>query len=388
MNEFATVHTAIADSHMAGTALGLQISEALSTSPDVVILFAAPSYDHAILLKSLQSTCHPEKIIGSTSMGAFTGNFCGETSACALAIRSSEDMQFSLGIGQNVRDASVQAAHDIISSFRPPSPVYRYRYLFLLVDGVMCHTDDFLDQLAVLDERKHLFFGASGADYAQFRHIALFYNTEVFSNAVVALEILSLKPLGIGAAHHWEPSSYDMFVTETEGLRLISIDDAPAVEAFRKYAQERGRTFDISTPRFFLDNLIGMRVTTHDGYKLRVPVRAMDDGSVLCASEIPRGATIRFMSAPLLTALDAVPAATDVALRRFYGQELGAALFFDCAATRLRMGDRFDLELRAVRESLGDARYAGCYTLGQILRTEGQYNGMLNGTPLVCLFPR
>jgi hypothetical protein len=75
------------------------------------------------------------------------------------------------------------------------------------------------------------------------------------------------------------------------------------------------------------------------------------------------------------------------ALAQLKGQRPAAALFFDCAATRLRMGQTFGLELRSLEGALGPVPYAGSNTFGQIARAEGQFSGFHNCTAVVCVIP-
>jgi hypothetical protein len=79
--------------------------------------------------------------------------------------------------------------------------------------------------------------------------------------------------------------------------------------------------------------------------------------------------------------------ATRSALRQLGGQRPAAALFFDCAATRLRMGQQFGGELEQVAAVLGPVPFAGCNTYGQIARAEGQFSGFHNCTAVVCIIP-
>jgi len=69
------------------------------------------------------------------------------------------------------------------------------------------------------------------------------------------------------------------------------------------------------------------------------------------------------------------------------GRKPAVAIFFDCVATRLRMGKEFGFELDAVRSALGDTPFAGCNSIGQIARSEGQMSGFHNCTAVVCVFP-
>lgn len=202
-------------------------------------------------------------------------------------------------------------------------------------------------------------------------------------DAAVGLEILSRRPIGVGVRHGWEPGSRAMRVTEADGMRLVSLNGTAAVEMFEQYAEETKQTFNRADPLpFFLHNVLG--IVTPSGSLLRVPLAVHADGSVQCAAEVPTGATVHIMAPRGLSAL----AATKSALEQMEGSEPEVALFFDCVATRLRMGREFGFELQAVREALGQAEFAGCNTYGQIARAEGQFSGFHNCTAVVAVIPK
>jgi len=70
-----------------------------------------------------------------------------------------------------------------------------------------------------------------------------------------------------------------------------------------------------------------------------------------------------------------------------HGAKPQVALFFDCVATRLRMGAAFGVEMDALQHALGDIDYAGCNTYGQIARADGQFSGFHNCTATIALLP-
>jgi hypothetical protein len=175
-------------------------------------------------------------------------------------------------------------------------------------------------------------------------------------------------------------------VTEAQGNRLVSLNAAPAVEVFEEHAQATGQTFNRADAlSFFLHNVIG--IETGDGYKLRVPLTLNDDGSISCAAEVPAGATVRIMVANAASACEAARQASQAALAGLEGGEHAGSLLFDCAATRLRLGQQFGDELAAVAETLGSDNFAGCNTYGQIARSTGQFSGFHNCTAIVCAIP-
>jgi hypothetical protein len=214
----------------------------------------------------------------------------------------------------------------------------------------------------------------------------VFSGAEVLTDAAVALEILTDKPLGVGVSHGWEPASDAFRVTEAEGLKLVSLNGLPAVEAFQEHATSTGETLDLDSPiPFFLQNILG--IDTGSGYRLRVPLAVHEDGSVHCAAEVPVGSIVRIMKSSDASAAQAAEQATDCALTAIGDARPKAALFFDCVATRLRCGEHFAAEVAAVTNKIGDAALVGCNTHGQIARADGQFEGFHNCTAVVCLFP-
>ena len=106
-----------------------------------------------------------------------------------------------------------------------------------------------------------------------------------------------------------------------------------------------------------------------------------------CAAEIPTGARVHIMKATADSAVTAASNATAAAVKALQGEKPRAALFFDCVATRLRMGDVFGFELESVARMLGGAELVGCNTYGQIARAEGQFGGFHNCTAVVMVLP-
>ena len=387
MTDTAVVYSHETDSARAGKDLGDQIAEKLGDpKPGAVIVFASSKHDYHALLKALSAACSPTVMVGSSSAGEFTSNERGEERACALAIRS-KDMQFAVGVGRGVTGRPREAAAQLVKSLRGRTDHgFPYRSALLMTDALAGHAHDLVEELTVLTSGMYQFFGGGAGDDAQFKRTHVFFGTEAASDAIVALEILSTKPLGVGVAHGWAPASDTLRVTASEGMRVLSLNGMPAIEALEEHARVTGQQLDRAAPLpFFLHNILG--IATEAGFQLRVPLSIGDDGSIACAAEIPVGARVHIMKTTSESAIAAAANATKAALTALGGAKPRAALFFDCVATRLRMGDAFGFELETVSELLGGAEIVGCNTYGQIARAEGQFGGFHNCTAVVCVFP-
>ena len=381
----AAAFTSEAESAVAGQDLGKQIRARLGERPDAVVVFASSKFDYEALLAALRETCQPGVIVGASSAGEFTSKDRAEGSACALAVRST-DLKFSAGLGHGVSKDRAAAAKQVVASFTGVrSQEFKHRTALVMTDALAGHADELIEQLTVETGGAYEFAGGGAGDDAKFSRTHVFCGDKVVTDAVVALESQSNQQLGIGVQHGWVPASEPLRVTSVDGARLISIDGFPAVEAFEQHAERTGQKLDRAAPLpFFLHNIVG--IETPAGHRLRVPLSIDGEGAVTCAAEIPTGAKLHIMSASSMSATDAAADAARSAVRALGGPP-SAALFFDCVATRLRLGDVFGFELEAVQAVLGGGQLVGCNTYGQIARAAGQFGGFHNCTAVVLAFP-
>lgn len=383
MTKSLTVHSKTKDSFSAGKEIGTKIYKELEGAPDALILFSSSRHDFRSLLKGVHESCQPKVLVGSSSAGEFTAHAFDEGAVAAVAFRSS-DMRFNAALGHDLRGDREAAAKEMVRDFKGvANHDYSTKAALVLTDALAGHADDFVERLTKLTVGEYQLFGGGAGDDAKFTKTHVFFGTEAVPNAAVALEILSNKPIGLGVRHSWEPATEPFRVTAADGMRLISLNNISAADVFKDYATKLGETFNPSDPiPFFLHNTLG--IATPAGFKLRVPLSVNPDGSIQCAANVPVGSIVHIMSPRGGSALQATQAAVD----QLQGEKPEVALFFDCVATRLRMGRDFDFELEKVKDALGEASYAGCNTYGQIARSEGQFSGFHNCTAVVAVFPK
>ena len=372
------------DSKLAGTQLATELRRLFGDVPKAVVIFAAPEHNHEDLLLSMQKDLPGALLVGASSAGEFTNATVGQGSVCVLGL-SGDDASFAISIGRGLKDNPAASARQMAAGLATRAPAFPFRSALVMTDALAGHADILVDELTVATAGQHQFFGGGAGDNAQFRRTTVFAGVEVLSDAAVALEILSSKPLGVGVSHGWRPSSEAYRVTEADGMRLISLDGFPAIEMFAEHAEATGQRLDRDDALpHFLHNIIG--IDTGSGHRLRVPLATLEDGSVLCAAEIPTGSLVRIMRTDPASAIQAAERAAAAASSVVKGPAAGA-LFFDCVATRLRMGEEFNTELSSLQKRFSDVPFAGCNTHGQIARAQGQFEGFHNCTAVVCVFP-
>jgi hypothetical protein len=386
MTEVLAAHTDRADAQAAADDLGDQICAGLGGAPDAIILFASCAFDYRALLTALKQRCRPGLLVGASSAGEFTHAKSGTGTASALAIRSSS-MQFAATLGQGISADGRQAARRIVDGFQGLDGRWPHRAALVMTDALAGHAEALVDELTLLTRGSYLLAGGGAGDDAKFSRTHVFLDTEAYNDTAVALEILSQTPIGVGVGHGWTPTGQPLYATEVDGMRLIGLNGMPAVEAFEEHARRTGQAFDRAAPMaFFLHNILG--IDTGEGFRLRVPLAVNADGSVSCAAEIPELSCLHIMETTDTSAAEAGKRATLSAVGALESHEPGAALFFDCVATRLRLGASFDFELQAVGGALAGTPFVGCNTYGQIARSEAQFSGFHNCTAVVLVLSR
>ena len=383
-----TALTTAADSNEAAREIISGVRSAFDgADPHALIVFVSAQHEYERLLGSLREAFPRTCLVGSSSAGEFNGVERSEGAVSVLALHC-EDARFSVGIGRDLAASPARAAAAVSATFAGiGSADYPHKAALVMTDALAGFSDALVEELTLATRGEYSFFGGGAGDDGRFLSTHVFAGGEALRNAVVALEILSSKPIGIGVAHGWEPASPPLRVTEVEGARIISLNGRPAADVFEEHARGNGRSFDRSDPLpFLLHNILG--IATSGGYRLRVPLSVDEQGAVHCAAEVPNGAIVHIMRTSEASALQAAHDATHSALAALGGAEPAVGIVFDCVATRLRLGEAFDRELRACADLLQPAVFAGCNTYGQIARAEGQFEGFHNCTAVVCVLPR
>jgi hypothetical protein len=388
MTDSTVVFTNLRSGKDAGLELGIRIRQKFTDqNPDVVIVFASSVYDYEALLRSLKAVCQPAILVGTSSAGEFTSKDFDVDSACAVAI-SSDEIVFKSGVATGINGDRELVAGQLNDQLTAQDDYkYRYHSAMLFADALSGYTDELIELLTEKTAGKYQFFGGGAGDNANFERTHVFYDEAAYTDAAVILEMLSVKPIGIGTSHGWVPAGPKLKVTASGGRRLISLNARPAVELYQEYAASKGQPLDLTQPiPFFLNNILGIEMG--DTYKLRAPIGVDADGSLIMASDVPVGSYVHIMSSNHEAAKNAAVDATKNALKQLGDTKPNVAIFFDCVATRLRLGEQFDIELDRVTKTLNGVPYAGCNTYGQVARVTGQFSGFQNCSAVVCVIPQ
>jgi hypothetical protein len=304
----------------------------------------------------------------SVVVAAFGGD--GFSVATALAEGASKDLR---GAGAAVASCLAEVED------RP------HRVLLLLTDGLAGDQQEIVrGAYGVLGAGVPLVGGCAGDDLRMTETFQV-YGDRVLTDAVVAAGIASDAPLGIGVRHGWRRVGEPMLVTSSQGNRVYSLDNEPALDVYLRHLglPDLAASSAEDLTRIALTHPLGLGRRAGEEQVRFIGGGDFAERSLTCIAEVPQGALVWLMEGDDASVLDATDAACHDSLLALDGRPAVGVLVFDCIARRGVLGQEgIKTEIDRVAASAGGAPVAGFYTYGEIARTRGM-SGFHNQTLVV-----
>jgi hypothetical protein len=356
-----------------------------STDPRLLIVFASPAQDLAAMIKGVRSVAPGVPLIGCTTAGEIATDGPGDNGVVVTALGGSG---FSVAT-HAARNASrdLRGAGAAAATCAEHERAGEHQVLLLLTDGLAGDQQEVVrGAYSVVGASVPLVGGCAGDDLAM-RKTYQFFDGEVIEDAIVAAAITSDAPLGIGVQHGWTRVGDPFLVTASNGTRVLSLDDRPALDVYleRLDAPAEARTDPAAFTRFALTHPFGLN--RRSGEEVRFIAEAnFEDRSIVCIAEVPQGGLAWIMKGDAASVLDATTAACSQAIDGLVGRPPLGFLAFDCIARRGVLGnDGIREEVSQIKSYAQGAPVAGFYTYGEIARTHG-VSGFHNQTLVVLAF--
>jgi hypothetical protein len=348
----------------------------------LLIVFASERYDLAALLGAINDTSHDTPLIGCTTAGEIASGGPGDSSVVVMALGGpglSVATTMATGLGERIREASAEAAACVADL--EPRP---HRVLLMLSDGLSGDQQEVVrGAYSVVGAEVPLVGGCAGDDL-KMATTHQFHGRTVTTDAIVAAALGSDSPMGIGVRHGWRRVGEPMLVTRSEGSRVFTIDDQPALDVYlRRLAAPEAAHHDAAAfTAFAITHPLGM--SRRSGEEVRFIGGAdFTDGSLSCIAEIPQGGLAWFMEGDSDSVLTATDEACAEALAGLDGNRPLGFVAFDCIARRGVLGSSgITTEVDRICDHADGAPVVGFYTYGEIARVRGM-RGFHNQTLVV-----
>jgi methyl-accepting chemotaxis protein len=374
----------------AAAELAAQLQSA-GEAPALLLAFGSMQQPLDILLPELAARFPGSAVLGASTAGEFTERGDTKDAACALAV--SGDYRVYAGIGVGLAADPERALGSAIEGQPMQVHGYPHRAALLFLDPLAGNGEETTLLASALLGDNVLLAGGAAGDYLAMKQTLVGCGPRVASDAVVIAQIFSKQPLGIGICHGHRTISDPLRVTSSQGNTVLTIDERPAWEVWRKHtaraAAQRGLEVDKlaaeDIPAFLLQYEAGLSVGGE--IKIRAPLSLGENGAIHFACGVPKGTVFRVTESEPERQIASAREAARRARERLGGARPAGAVVFDCICRNLILGERFGTAVRAISEELGQVPIAGFETYGEIALDVGDMSGFHNTTSVVLAFP-
>lgn len=349
----------------------------------LLIVFCSAAYDLDQLLAGIASEAPGTPLIGCSTAGEIATAGPSDASVVIVAI-GGPGFSVATGAGTDSTGALRQATTTAVEACMGSLERRDHSVLLLLTDGLGGDQMEVVrGAYAVVGAEIPLVGGCAGDDLRMKNTFQLF-GERVLRDSVVAAAVSSDAPIGIGVQHGWRRVGEPMLVTSSDGSRVHSLDDEPALDVYlrRLGAPEAVHHDPDAFTRFALTHPLG--ISHRSGEEVRFVAGAdFDDRSLGCIASVPQGGLAWIMEGDEDSVLEATDGACAEAVAGLSGEPPLGLVAFDCIARRGVLGEPgIRREIDRIAAFAGGAPVAGFYTYGEIARTTGM-RGFHNQTLVV-----
>ncbi len=392
------------DSFRAGKEAAELAIDGIKGEPTFSIMFSSVRFDLRKLLDGVRSVIKGN-LMGCSDAGEITNDGVANGSIAVMCIKS-DKINVGLGVGEDIsknarkagQDSAASAIKEIGEEMRTASQIFVKTKsgnfanitpfsMITLVDAMAGGGADVVRGITDVVGLHFPVVGGSPGDDLQMKKTYEFCNDKIYSDAIVSAVVSSDLVTGFGVRHGWHPVGRSMIVTRSTGGQVYEIDERPAIKAYEEFFGKKIGAEALA--REFAINSLGIPAWEGE-YRLRWPILKKDDGSIICAGEIPQDSVVRIMAGDEDSAIEAAKAAAREAMMRAgEPEDVAACIVFDCISRKQLLGKDAVKEIKAIQSIVGkETPLIGFYTYGEQAPTLGASAGFHNQTVVIYIISR
>jgi hypothetical protein len=350
-----------------------------------------PGHRTGVALREIAQSVPQTPFIACTTAGEFTEQGVTEDGLVVFLVSGGDELMAASSLHQGLK-LPESVARQCAAAFHEQEVIARKRGFasattLTLIDGLVPTGEAFTKSLLQQTRPFHMIAGGAAGDLGRFVATEVAADGHAVREGAAALHIFSKSNWGVGIKHGLTATPKCMKVTRIEGATLKELDGAPAFEAYRAHAAERGIEITPQTASsYMIQNQMGVLFLKEVAHA-RTALGASSDGSLGMAGSIAQGATVCFLNAEPDSVIRALRDAARQAIAALKGAKPAGLLVFDCICRKLILGERLKEEVDVLRQEFGDIPVAGFLTYGEIARASGQLSAWHNATCVVLAIP-
>lgn len=385
------------DSYLAGKEAAEMAVKECGKSPDFAFVFCGSNFNANKINEGLKEILNDCKYIGSTTFGEISTQGFSKHSCVVLAI-SSKFIRIGMGLGEHVlknpREATekaiMQALDDIkvdkyidpyvnylAMKTKKPSELIKMRPYSVLVftPGVgliPVNEDEVISTLNEIIGRYVPIIGPGAASDEIFVNKKLFFNGDVYEDAIISLCIVSDVKIGFGLAHGFKPRKESAYITKMSDHEIIELNNEPAVQRYKELTGIdltkwclSPETMQSPEASLFLKHPFALQ-TVSGNYIIRQILAEKPQDTLRFSFTVPKDARLVPMSGELTEIAKAGEESVKKAINDAGSDNIAAVLTFSCCLRQMVQGMETAKEIEYIKNVVGDAPLAGFYAAGEI----------------------
>lgn len=374
--------------------------------PQAALLFAAPDFDHSLILTKIHQTFPDIQLIGCTSDGEMSSVLDFQQDSVSLMLFCSDEVVFHAAIGRDLSknsnqetyriayETAIQAKSHIQSQLQSkkisldktdadpnadPKNTDVKTICITVPESLTISSGEMVKGLSHGLGKAIPVIGGTAGDQWQFKGTYQFYGTEVVQDSLPILLMSGNLHFGVGASTGWTPIGKKGIVTKVDRNVLYEIDGQPALLFFQRYLgnlrpspEYRMAVFEPNGKHWYM--------RTFNGHY------AADIGSITFLADIPDLAEVQLVGANRDEIVSSAQISAQTALENYTGKQPIAAILFSCTGRMQVLGTRTQEEFAIVKAVLPPhLPCCGFYTYGEIAPSPGEDETLFHNETFVTL---
>ena len=329
--------------------------------PTLAFIFISVSQDRNAVCELLDRS--GIAVFGATSNGEFIDEDYEPGTIAVLLLDINPNyffIQFAELNGIDDRKITAAMATEAIAIFNDPA-------FIITGSNLQTDTEELLSGFTdVLGTDANIVGGMAGDDHS-FTEQYVFTNKKSSNRAIISLVLNQEKIIVKGrATHGWKAVGTEKVITRSEGNRVYTIDNIPALDLCLRYS---GLPIDHPKLTFEFIMNFSLQLQREKGSPLMRPQYHIiwEDHSVLTSGKLPVGSKVRFSLPPDFDVIEKV-VEENRKMKEEEMQEADALVVYNCGARLMSLGPLLSEEIKGMKE-VWNVPMAGMFSNAEIGRT-------------------
>lgn len=320
----------------------LDQSMADNFNPTLAIVFISVKQDRNAICKKLGNA--GIAVFGATTNGEFIDEELEQGSVSIMLLDINPDyffIQYSEFNGKDDKKITSELCKEALKKFNKPA-------FIIAASNLQTDAEAFLAGFTEAGGNEINVFGGMAGDDNSFTEQYVFTNNFSGSRAIVNLVLNEEKIIIKGrATSGWKAVGTEKTVTKSEGSRIYTIDDMPALDISLKYS---GLSKDVENLPIELVTNFPFQLQRENGNPVMRPAFRIhwEDHSLTTSGQVLQGSKIKFSLPPDFDVIEKVIQECED-LKNTQMPEADAVLIFNCSGRMLTFGPLMSKEIEGVK---------------------------------------